>query len=92
MGYGETRFASTDKSFQLIYIARNLATGLAETVIRDRFEDQSDRLLHISETDDWSASRISATSPLILIDLRTTGLLELGVTTDAARAKSQEAG
>lgn len=92
MGHGETRFASTDNSFRLIYIARDLATGLAEAIIRDRFEDRTDRRLHMSEARDWAVSRISATSPLILLDLRTTGLMELGVTTDAARAKSQEAG
>jgi hypothetical protein len=92
MGYGETRFASIDRSFQLIYVARNLATGLAETIIRDRFEDKAERTLHISEAEDWVVSRISTAAPLILVDLRTTGLLELGVTTDAARAKSQEAG
>lgn len=92
MGYGETRFASTNRSFQLIYVARNLATGLAETIIRDRFEDKWERALYISEAGEWVVSRISATAPLMLLDLRTTGLLELGITTDAARAKSQEAG
>lgn len=38
MGYGKTRFASPSHSFKLIYIAEDLATGIAETVIRDRFE------------------------------------------------------
>ena len=92
MGFGESRFASIDKSFQLIYVARNLATGLAETIIRDRFEDKTERVLYMSEVEEWMVSRISAHTPLTLLDLRTTGLLELGVTTDAARAKSQEAG
>ena len=92
MGFGESRFASIDKSFQLIYVARNLATGLAETIIRDRFEDKTERVLYMSEVEEWMVSRISANTPLTLLDLRTTGLLELGVTTDAARAKSQEAG
>lgn len=92
MGYGQTRFASSDKSFQLIYIGRDLATGIAETIIRDRFEGLLDRTLHASEVGDWAVSRVSAKSPLTLIDLRTSGLLKLGVTTDAARAKAQNDG
>ena len=92
MGYAQTQFASPDKSFQLVYIARDLVTGIAETIIRDRFEGQADRTLHASEIGDWAASTVSVKSPLILVDLRTTGLLKLGVTTDAAHAKAQEAG
>lgn len=92
MGYGGTRVASPDRSFKLIYIAKNLMTGIAETIVRDRFDDQNDRTLHVSEVSDWSVSTIVVQKPLILVDLRTTGLLKLGVTTDASRAKAQEAG
>jgi hypothetical protein len=92
MGYGQTRFASPDRSFQLVYLAQDLMTGVAETIVRDRFEDQTDRTLHASELSDWTASTIAVRSPLIVVDLRTTGLLKLGVTTDASRAKAQETG
>ena len=92
MGYGQTRFASPDRSFQLVYLAQDLMTGVAETIVRDRFEDQTDRTLHASEVSDWAASTITVRSPLIVVDLRTTGLLKLGVTTDASRAKAQETG
>jgi len=37
-------------------------------------------------------SEVSAQSPLIVLDLRTTGLMKLGVSTDAARAKSHATG
>ncbi|CAG0982131.1 MAG: RES family NAD+ phosphorylase [Rhizobiaceae bacterium] len=92
MGFGQTRFASPDKSFQLVYLARNIATGIAETVVRDRFQGKVRRILDITELNDWAVSEVSATGPLKVIDLRTTGLLRLGVSTDAARAKKQEAG
>ena len=92
MGYGQTRFASPDRSFQLVYLAQDLMTGVAETIVRDRFEDQTDRTLHANEVSDWAASTITVRSPLIVVDLRTTGLLKLGVTTDASRAKAQETG
>jgi hypothetical protein len=89
MGFGQTRFAAPDNSFQLVYLARNLATGIAETVVRDRFEGKAKRVLDITEIEDWAVSEVTALEPLTVIDLRTTGLLKLGVTTDAARAKQQ---
>lgn len=92
MGFGQTRFAAPDNSFQLIYLARNLATAIAETVVRDRFEGKSRRILDIMEVEDWVVSEVTAKEPLTLVDLRTTGLLKLGVTTNAARAKGQAAG
>ncbi|MER9927224.1 RES family NAD+ phosphorylase [Mesorhizobium sp. M0048] len=92
MGFGQSRFASPDRSFMVLYIARDLATAIAETIIRDRFEGKSYRMLHLSEIAGWAVSEVSATSPLTAIDVRTTGLLRLGISTDAARAKQQEEG
>ena len=92
MGFGQTRFASPDNSFRLLYIASDLATGIAETIVRDRFEGRVERVLDSTEIVDWAVSEISAVSPLVVIDLRTTGLLKLGVSTDATRAKEQAEG
>jgi hypothetical protein len=47
-----------------------LMTWVAETIVRDRFEDQTDRTLHASEVSDWAASTITVRSPLIVVDLR----------------------
>ncbi|RWI36098.1 RES family NAD+ phosphorylase [Mesorhizobium sp.] len=92
MGFGQTRFSAPDNSFRLVYIARDIATAIAETIIRDRFEGRARRVLDITEVDDWAFSEVSATAPLIVLDLRTTGLLKLGVSTNAARAKSHATG
>ncbi|MER9387802.1 RES family NAD+ phosphorylase [Mesorhizobium sp. M0435] len=92
MGFGQTRFAAPDNSFQLVYLARNLATAIAETIVRDRFEGRAKRVLDITEVEDWVVSEVSAREPITVIDLRTTGLFKLGVTTNAARAKQQAAG
>ena len=40
----------------------------------------------------WGATEVSAGAPLTLIDLRTTGLVRLGVSTEAARGKAQGQG
>lgn len=86
-GYGATRFASPHDAFKVIYAAESLATALAETVVRDRFQAKARRRLREEELAFWGATMIDAQRPLSLIDLRTTGLLRLGVSTDAARAK-----
>lgn len=87
MGFGNTRFSSPNKTFQLIYIARDLATAIAETIVRDRFECVRDRVLDEPEIGEWVVCEVSATDPLLVLDLRTTGLLRPGVSTDASRAK-----
>jgi hypothetical protein len=89
MGFGKTRFASPTDSFKILYIAKDVITGVAETIIRDRFEGKANRQLIESEVATWGVTEISA-EPLNLLDLRTTGLLRLGISTDIARAKNQD--
>lgn len=92
MGFGHTRFSSPDRTFQLIYIARDLPTAIAETIVRDRFEGAVERVLDQSEVEEWAVAEVTATAPLVALDLRTTGLRKLGVSTDAARAKEHREG
>lgn len=82
MGFGQTRFSAPDNSFEVLYIARDIATAIAETIIRDRFEGRARRILDITEVEDWAFSEVSAPTPLTVLDLRTTGLLKLGVSTN----------
>ena len=91
-GFGVTRFASPTKAFKVIYIAQDLTTGVAETLVRDRFQGRARRRLLDVEAALWGATEVSAGAPLTLIDLRTTGLVRLGVSTEAARGKAQAQG
>lgn len=91
-GFGVTRFASPTKTFKVIYIAQDLTTGVAETLVRDRFQGRARRRLLDVEAALWGATEVSAGAPLTLIDLRTTGLVRLGVSTEAARGKAQGQG
>jgi len=91
-GFGVTRFASPTKAFKVIYIAQDLTTGVAETLVRDRFQGKVRRKLLDVEAALWGATEVNASAPLMLIDLRTTGLVRLGVSTEAARAKAQDQG
>ena len=91
MGYGETRFASPTQSFKLIYIAIDLATAIAETVVRDRFEGSHPRQLVQADIDKWGAATVSAVRPLELLDLRGNGCFRIGVSTDITGAKAHAA-
>jgi hypothetical protein len=91
-GFGVTRFASPSKTFKVTYIAQDLTTGIAETLVRDRFQGRARRTILDVEAALWGATEVSAGAPLTLIDLRTTGLVRLGVSTEAARGKAQSHG
>ena len=91
-GFGVTRFASPTKAFKVIYIAQDLTTSVAETLVRDRFQGKAKRKLLDVEAARWGATEVAASAPMTLIDLRTTGLVRLGVSTEAARGKAQGQG
>jgi hypothetical protein len=80
-GFGVTRFASPTNAFKVIYIAQDLTTGVAETLVCDRFQGKARRRLLDVEAALWGATEVNASAPLALIDLRTTGLVRLGVST-----------
>jgi hypothetical protein len=80
------------QTFKVIYLAQDLTTGVAETLVRDRFQCRARRKLLDVEAALWGATEVSANAPLTLIDLRTTGLMRLGVSTEAARGKPQGQG
>lgn len=90
MGFGKTRFASPTDAFQLLYIAENLATGVAEAILRDRFEGATARELTAGEVAGWGVTEVSARLPLHLLDMRTDGCFLLGVSTDITGAKAQD--
>ena len=90
MGYGRTRFASPADSFKLLYIAADLATAIAETIVRDRFEGAAARTLDITDIQPWGVCEVDTKAPLRLLDLRGDGCFKLGVSTDITGAKAQK--
>ncbi len=90
MGYGKTRFSSPTDQFKLLYMAEDLATGIAETVVRDRFEGAAVRDLDITDIRPWGVCEVDAVAPLSVLDLRRDGCFKLGVSTDIVGAKAQD--
>ena len=64
MGYGETRFASPSKAFKVLYIAQTLITGVAETIVRDRFVGKAERRLTEEEIEAWGIAEVEANAHL----------------------------
>jgi RES domain len=92
MGFGKTRFSSPKDAFKLLYLAQDTRTAIAETIIRDRYQGKAERELIEEEFDDYSIAAVRNGDPLVLVDLRHEGASLLGVSTDAARARAQQAG
>jgi hypothetical protein len=90
MGFGDTRFASPTRSFKLLYIAQDIATSIAEAVIRDRFEGKIDRELVDADLAGWGVCEVSAKRELRLVDLRKDGCFKLGISTDIVGAKAHD--
>lgn len=88
MGHGHTRFASPTDSFKLLYVAADLATAIAETIIRDRFEGTATREIMSSDVVTWGACEVGAKQYLRLLDLRGEGCFKLGISTDIVGAKA----
>ena len=90
MGFGNTRFASPVDAFKLIYLAKDLPTSIAEAIVRDRFENMTNRVLTRGELAGWGVCEVRAAAPLRVLDLRGNGCFELGVSTDIAGGKAQD--
>lgn len=84
---GVSRFGGSTEAFAVLYAAHDLATALAETVVRDRFEGLPDRRVFVAELAGRSAATLATTTPLRLVDLRNGGCLKLGVSTEVTGAK-----
>lgn len=60
MGFGQSRFSGPNRIFRLLYAAYDLATAIAVTIVRDRFEVTQDRALDYSEIGDWAVIEATA--------------------------------
>ena len=60
-GYGQSRFASPIRAFKVVYLAEDLTTSIAETLVRDRFQGKARRTLLLN-------SRYTNSKPLNIAD------------------------
>nr|WP_274705707.1 RES family NAD+ phosphorylase [Salipiger pentaromativorans] len=93
-GYGDTRFSSPRQGFRVIYAAEDTATGIAETIVRDRFERvaRRNRVLRLGELARWSVAEIGTGAPLMVLDLVDVSPFLLGIDTDTLGARAHDAG
>ncbi|WP_181184217.1 RES family NAD+ phosphorylase [Prosthecodimorpha hirschii] len=91
-GFGSSRYSSPTDAFRVLYAADNFSTAFAEAVVRDRFEGKSRRYLYRPHLEQVCLTAISSSRELALLDLRGAGAYELGVDTDASRARDHTVG
>ncbi|MBK1840269.1 RES family NAD+ phosphorylase [Azospirillum sp. YIM B02556] len=91
-GFGSSRYSSPTDSFRVLYAADNFPTAFAEAVVRDRFEGKSRRYLYRPHLEQMCLTAISSSRDLTLLDLRGAAAYELGVDTDASRARDHAVG
>jgi hypothetical protein len=91
-GFGSSRYSSPSNTFKVLYAADGFPTAFAEAVIRDRFEGKAKRYLYRPHLEQACVTAISSNRDLTLLDLRGAGAYELGIDTDASRARNHASG
>lgn len=91
-GFGASRFSSPLGGFRILYAADNFSTAFAEAVVRDRFEGKARRFLYRPYLERLCVTAISSSRELALLDLRGGAAYELGIDTDANRARVHASG
>lgn len=91
-GLGSSRYSSPSDAFRVLYAADNFPTAFAEAVVRDRFEGKSRRYLYRPHLEQVCLTAVSSSRDLTLLDLRGAAAYELGVDTDASRARDHAVG
>ena len=93
-GAADSRFASRDASYTVLYASPDFATAFVETVVRDRLTRQRDRVVALKEITERAWVRVSARpgTVLTLLDLRRDGCTRIGAPTDVVHARNHAAG
>ena len=82
------------RSYGVLYAALEFETAFIEVVVRDHFVQRSRRILPLDDVQQrgWVEFDTPRDSPLLLLDLRESGCVKLGIPTDAVHARNQAAG
>ncbi len=91
-GFGSSRFSSPSRIFRVLYTADSFSTAFAEAVVRDRFEGRERRFLYRPHLEQLCVASISSGRELALLDLTGAAAYELGIHTDASRARDHGQG
>jgi RES domain len=94
LGYSplaRSRFSDPDQNYGVIYAGQDLATSVAEVIVRDSKVGNPDRMLlsYARAVGTWRAVSISSKEPLRLLNLTGVGLIRFGVPSNIIRQKSQ---
>ncbi|WP_404336246.1 RES family NAD+ phosphorylase [Sphingomonas sp. MMS12-HWE2-04] len=92
VGFGTSRFSSPGRRFRVLYAAASFRTAFAEAVVRDRLEDRRRRIIRETTLEGYAITQIASTRPLKMLDLTGDNAYQLGLNTDAVRARTHQPG
>ena len=93
-GAADSRFASRNAGYTVLYASPDFATAFVETVVRDRLTRRRERVVALKEITERAWVRVSARpgAMLIMLDLRGDGCTRIGAPTDVVHARNHAAG
>ena len=93
-GAADSRFASRDAGYTVLYASPDFATAFVETVVRDRLARRRERVVALKEITERAWVRVSVRpgTELTLLDLRGDGCTRIGAPTDVVHARIHAAG
>ena len=93
-GAADSRFASRNAGYTVLYASPDFATAFVETVVRDRLTRRRERVVALKEVTERAWARVSARPGTVLtvLDLRGDGCTRIGAPTDVVHARNHAAG
>ena len=90
----DSRFASRNAGYTVLYASPDFATAFVETVVRDRLTRRRERVVALKEITEraWVCVSARPGAVLTLLDLRGDGCARIGAPTDVVHARNHAAG
>lgn len=79
IGFGDSRFSAPNDEFKILYMASRIETALRETIIRDSFDNKSERFLERGLIGSFCCIAIRSTRRLNLLDLTDGNAFNVGL-------------
>ena len=79
MGYNSSRFSAPNKEFKVLYVAGELVTADRETIVRDYYDDRTDRFVPDRVVKGLACTRIVSRTDLFMVNLTDGNASNLGI-------------
>ena len=90
----DSRFCTRGAGYTILYTSPDFTTAFIETIVRDRFTRQRQRIIRMQEVTEfaWAVIVTKPKTELTVLDLRRNGCALAGIPTDTVNARNHAAG